>query len=161
MSDIEPKTSREELECKATSLLAMYEQSQEGLNLEQFADALRREDTLIPQIDRLLHLERSYFEAKRLAKTIKTKPKDGTGSQYSNSDSSGASKPKSKSKSKTKEVLCSYHSEKKYDYGMHAVTLDTTGRCVDPCIISESKFLFLGFYFESQFIGYRLDQTMG
>ena len=116
--------------------------------MEQFADAIRREDG-IPAVDRLLRLKKSYFEAKRATNSEKCN-KLGSSDGSSSSDSGratptdtstdGGTKSGSKSKSKSKaETLCSFHADKKYDYGLHAVTLDGTGRCVDPRIISESK----------------------
>lgn len=103
------------------------------LSSSEFIDALRCENDF-PYADQLLRLEKSYFEAKRAEKSKSNSSKK--------SQDSGLTRKVVKSQSLSgQEGACQGHSEKNYEYGLHAVTLDSTGRCVDPRIISDRKFL--------------------
>ncbi|KAI2801176.1 hypothetical protein BLOT_011752 [Blomia tropicalis] len=81
---------------------------------------------------------------KRLNASKTSVMKRSSTSSSSSSSSNGNCDTHSRSKSKSHETiknvdgLCVRHvSKKRYDYGLHTVTIDTSGRCVDPRIISE------------------------
>ena len=83
-----------------------------------------------------MRLRYSYFDDKVIKKRKKT---------YSNNkncvyDSSINKNKKSNLTDLSKCVTgnCAFHQKSKYEYSLHAVTLDTNGRCVDPRTISDN-----------------------
>lgn len=121
------------------------------LNLEQFTEALRSEN-VSPKADGLLRFEKSFFEAKRTSRRHSSRSSAGDSSSSDRQSlgkggkkasgtgkgSSTSAKSSKSSQSKTSvEGCCFAHGSKRYEFGLHTVTLDSTGRCVDPRIIDD------------------------
>ena len=149
-TDMVPKQSSQRRD-KAGALLQTL--GAEFLDLALFSKVLCGKEGLasFPNANRLLRWNKPYFEQKPSASQKRTSSKSNRSSsssaRVSSSGSNSTSKTRSKSGGKKEDgTLCSFHKPKKYHYGRHAVTMDSTARCVDPRIISESK-LTMPFYF--------------
>lgn len=141
-----PKQNRKEVEATADTFLKSLGTTH--VDLAHFSAALNIKNSVhIPDAERLLRWSKSYFEdSSKTPAALKKKEASKSSSKQSSRGSSKSNSRKSKGQSKKslseKAALCSFHKPKsQYHYARHAVTLDTTNRCVDPRIISESKFL--------------------
>ena len=108
------------------------------LTQDNFVELMLNQNNTFPSS--WLRLNKSYFDAKQKQK------KDKSISRKSNYEQDWKSKMKDgNSGSLMKNIegsasgqSCTYHDRKKYEYGLHGVTLDSTGRCVDPRTISDT-----------------------
>jgi len=132
VSDLDPKLKGNKAKERAQRLINSFG-SNDCLNLADFSDALRSDDGFI-KAGQLLRLQKSYFDVKR------GKSSGSSGSSNGNSDSKTTpSSARPKSRGSDQEGTCFAHSDKKYEYGLHTVQWDSTGRCIDPRIINERK----------------------
>ena len=150
-SDLAPKQGRNE-ESAANLLKSLGLKT--SLDLVNFSNAFRQKDSVhFPNSECFLRWIKPYFDdaSKKIPAKIE-QPKASRSKSISKSRSKSSSKSSAKSldKKKSKErklsqdktVLCSVHKPRQYEYSRHVVTLDTSGRCVDPRIINESKSSF-------------------
>lgn len=99
-------------------------------------------NTLATNSDHLFRLSVPYSAAK---KCLQVNQKiDYIGSLMSiKQESLQSTKSVTRKSSSERETYCKNHGSKKYEYGLHAVTMDSTGRIVDPRIICDSKICFV------------------
>lgn len=152
IKDAEPgQLSPRQLEERVAEGLKHFKVSSTSLSLETFSASMSEHP--YPPIGKLLRTEKCYFDAKK--SVVNSKSADYL-SQGLGGATKNASEPDLKTKSRSNKKgakeetttspsvasvgpLCRHHQPKKYDYGLHAVTLDSAGRCVDPRIICDSK----------------------
>lgn len=110
------------------------------VTFEQFCELIKQNK--LPLVNNVLRTTLPYSDAKKSNHFEKSNFFKAifANSKSSASDSELNVSKKSNAKSSEKNVsYCKNHEGKKYEYGLHAVTFDSTGRCVDSRIISESK----------------------
>lgn len=142
---IREATSTSPSTSKVTNLIKAFSGNSTTLNLAQFTEALRSEN-IAAKADGLLRFEKSFFEAKKTSRRRSSRSSsDSEGESLgqkkaSAKTTSSSSSAKSKSsQAKAAEGNCFGHTSKKYEFGLHTVRLDSTGRCVDQRIINERK----------------------
>lgn len=143
---IREATSANPSNSKVANLIKAFSGNSSTLNLAQFTEALRSEN-ISPKADGLLRFEKSFFEAKKTSRHRSSRSNSESQDSLNLSQKKGSAKTtvsssSSKSKgslSKVAEGYCFGHSSKKYEFGLHTVTLDSTGRCVDPRIINDRE----------------------
>lgn len=135
IKDIDPNLSESQVRDNVKQL---FGGSTGAMNLERFTEVLRNEN-YTTYVDRLLRLERSYFEARKTTQKLGSLDQGG---EVSFKSASTKSKSKSTSQSNfALEGTCFGHAGQKFNYALHAVTMDNSGCCVDPRMICERKYI--------------------